>query len=149
MPTITGTAQDVGTSPLGTSLVARMHFRIDEAGRDTGGKLHFRKEVTEPTTSTGTFTVALPEYVTHPHPMPVWVGVSWLTPDGYGAGGYTSVDWLPYPIYVPRAGGDIGALIGKQVGNDLVYAAPNAVDTTEQTGFQLNTVTGDLYQWKA
>lgn len=150
MPTITGTAHDVGTNPLGTSDVARMHFRIEHASRDINGGLHFRKERVVATAADGTFTVVLPEYVTHPRPLNVWIGVSWLVPDGYEpGGGYTATDWYPEPFHVPRSGGNLGDLIGKQIGNDLVYSGLDAVNLGEQTGLQYNPATGDLYQWKA
>lgn len=74
----------------------------------------------------------------------------YLDPDGYGAGGgYTRRDLFEQEIRVPTGGGHVGDLSSKQYGNDLVYAAPDAVDLREQTGFQFNTLTGDLYQWKA
>lgn len=59
------------------------------------------------------------------------------------------VDLFEQKLRVPTGGGHVGDLSSKQFGNDLVYAAPDAVDAREQTGFQLNTLTGDLYQWKA
>lgn len=150
MPTITGNAYDVGLNPLGPDLVAKMHFRIDHAERDVGGGLHFQKERVVPTDAAGAFTVVLPEYVTHPKPLKVWVGVSWHNASGYDDDhGYTATDWLPYPLYSPRGGGALGDLIGKQIGNDLVYVGLDAVNLSEQTGLQYNPATGDLYQWKA
>lgn len=148
MPTITGNAYDVGTNPLDTSTAARIHFRIDKAARDVDNGIHFKKEVTVSTDSGGAFAANLPEYVTHPRPVDVWVGVSWLNPDGYSGGGYTATDWFPTPLHVPRAGGNLGDLLGKQVGNDLVYVGTNVPTDAEQTGFQAHELTGDIYQWR-
>lgn len=54
-----------------------------------------------------------------------------------------------WKFLAPVGGGAISELEGLRLGNDLVWSSASAVDPTKRTGFQLDTVTGDLYQWKA
>lgn len=149
MPIITGSIADAGITPLGPNEQARAIFRLEAPAVDVQGGAHATQDVVVPCDAAGVFSATIPEYVTHPRPTPVWVGFSWRQSESdVAAGRKPRIDWLPTPIFVPRAGGPLAVIIGRQIGNDLVYAAPNAVDPLEQTGFQLNTVTGELYQWR-
>lgn len=67
--------------------------------------------------------------------------VRWLDPYGQ----FVSQDFPLWELKVPVDGGEFFSLINKVVGNDIVYADSGAVDESKSTGFQLNTVTGDLY----
>lgn len=56
--------------------------------------------------------------------------------------------WAEYPGIVHLVPGvtDLGQIIGRETRNDWVYVADDAVRSDEWAGFQLNPVTGNLYQ---
>ena len=62
------------------------------------------------------------------------------------ATGATYRDFPDWKIRVPVGGGNFGELTTGAFDTNLVYCSPNAVDNTINTGFQLNTLTGDLFQ---
>lgn len=54
-----------------------------------------------------------------------------------------------WPIAIRAdVGGELASLTNLQLDSSLVYASPTATDSGVRVGFQLNTVTGDLYQRK-
>jgi len=151
MASVTGTFVDSAGNPLPASLTPEVRVTPSKPTITVGGKtIPTREQVVTPDTATGAYTLELEPTVNALGPgFHYLIRGSYKAPGGYGdAAGYTRVDHFGYRLEVPASGGSIGDLIGKQVGNDLVYAAPDAVDPSEQTGFQLNTVTGDLYQWQ-
>lgn len=62
------------------------------------------------------------------------------------ATGMTYRDFPNWKIRVPVGGGEFGALTTGAFDTNRVYASPTALDNSDNSGFQLNTLTGDLYQ---
>ena len=152
MATVTGTFVDSAGNPLPASLAPEVRVIPSKPTITIGGKtIPTREQVVTPNTTTGAYTFNLePTTDAHDRDFYYLLRGSYKMPNGYDTNaGYTQVDVFEHKLHVPGGGGDVGYLISRRFGNDLVYAAPDAVDPTEQTGFQFNTVTGDLYQWKA
>jgi hypothetical protein len=63
----------------------------------------------------------------------------------------SGADYMPWDdttwkLRVPAEGGKFHELVDLVVGNDIVAVGPDLVDPDLRTGFQFNTVTGDLYE---
>jgi hypothetical protein len=59
---------------------------------------------------------------------------------------YKPWDHPGWKLRVPADGGRFQDLVDLVVGNDIVATGPNLVNPNLRTGFQFNTVTGDLYE---
>lgn len=96
------------------------------------------------TGSTGSVSLATTDTIL-PSGTGYTVRVSWLA----GADvvpGARNWDTFPVPVFVLPGVTDLGEVIGRELGNDMVYVSRSAVNPNEYTGFQLDPVTGDLYK---
>lgn len=138
--TVTGRVSDHSSVPI-AGRAARLFF-VPTRPNTTSGGLRSGVEVQASLTdASGAFSVELDneaEYV---------IRLDWLLfpddPENYARGGE---EW-PY-VLRPDRGGEIGDLIDLVTGNDLVYVGPDAVRYDLRVGFQLDPVTGDLFQRK-
>ena len=154
MATVTGTFVDSAGKPLPKSLLPEVRVIPSKPTITVAGKtMPTHEQAVTPNETTGAYSFDLePTVNALDRDFHYELRGSYKMPNGYGDGvGYTRVDVFEHKIHVPTGGGHVGYLLSHRFGNDLVYAAPlpDGPVAEKQTGFQFDTVTGDLYQWKA
>jgi len=149
MATVTGTFVDSAGNPLPASLAPEVRAIPSKPTITVGGKtIVTREQIVTPNATTGAYTLNLePTANALGNDFHYLLRGSFKMPSGYSDGaGYTRVDVFEYRLEVPAAGGTVGDLVGKRVGNSLVYVGTDAPRDDQFTEFQFNTVTGDLYR---
>ncbi len=122
---------------------ARLWFRPKRGNTAEGYLLSGGEVQATLNDATGAFTVDLDNASTY---VPV---LDWLIKPGEDTPEMRARGFEEWPFEVfPDTGGYISDLIDLALGNDRVYSSPTAPDEGVRAGFQLNTVTGDLYQRK-
>jgi len=154
MAVVTGTLKDFGLAPL-TSYQPQITFTPSSA-TGKNGELYAARPITVVPNSAGSFIVDL--LPTEDAVTAVWyeVKIQWLDSDG----GYAAVDFVNSKLFVPRAGGAIGALIEFPVNPALVYISlspPKAGNVPPGTWWMHSNPndindpanTGILYEWSS
>lgn len=147
MPVVKGNLSDVGLGHL-VGFVPEIRFILNEPNTAGVNVFATRPEVVTPA-SNGDFTVTLADTTLMGRSAWYEMSVRWQEPGTAFAQGYVPVDFHSSSrLVVPAEGGNVGdlILISAVAGNDLVYVSDTAIDSKVYSGFQLNAVTGDLYQ---
>ena len=138
MPLVTGRLIDVTGTPLFPKGAA-LEFSLK--GPNLRGSEIFPTEPALATVlSSGDWTVNLAETTNMQFEAWYVLRIIWLST------GATLKDFPDWKIRVPESGGSFGDLTTGAFDNNRVYSSPVALDNNDNSGFQLNTVTGDLYQ---
>jgi len=149
MALVTGTFVDSAGQPLPAALTPEVRAIPSKPTITVAGKtITTREQTVSPSATTGAYTLDLePTANALGGDFHYKIRGSFKMPNGYNDGsGYTRVDVFEYRLEVPTAGGTVGDLVGKQVGNSLVYVGTDAPRDDQFTEFQFNPVTGDLYR---
>ena len=149
MATVTGTFVDSAGNPLPASLTPEVRAIPSKPTITVGGKtIPTREQTVTPNATTGAYTLNLEPTVNALDPdFHYQLRGAFKIPDGYGPGaGFPRVDVFEHRLEVPAAGGAVGDLVGKRMGNSLVYVGTDAPRDDEFTEFQFNPVTGVLYR---
>lgn len=146
MPTVTGTLTDIGLAPL-VGLEVRLRFTPSAPAVGIDGHVFASAPVDVTPASDGSFSVVL---ASTDGLLPV--GTHWLVQVQFRQSttdtvGFTASDFLPFKLFVPNAGGNLGDLIGEAAPFPLVYVDESVPNEDQKTAMlQFNPVTGDLFE---
>ena len=121
MPLVTGTLADIGLDPL-AGFQPILRFRPNAPAASATGVIFPTKPVDVTPASDGSFSVDLASTDDVLPGNAHWrLTIEWLSPDGYGSGGYSASDHASWKIRVPAGGGLLADMLDVPPRVDAVW----------------------------